>query len=84
MHGGAPGSGAPRGNQNALKHGRYTKAGIEERRQTPGVNTAVAKAAARYRVIHPEQIFKQLRIDTGCMYIRKRRVAKLKAGPRLV
>jgi hypothetical protein len=32
MHGGAPGSGAPRGNQNALKHGRYTKAAIRERR----------------------------------------------------
>jgi hypothetical protein len=24
MHGGASGSGAPRGNQNALKHGLYT------------------------------------------------------------
>jgi uncharacterized protein YjcR len=33
MHGGAPGSGAPRGNQNALKHGLYRKAAIEERRQ---------------------------------------------------
>jgi uncharacterized protein YjcR len=33
MHGGAPGSGAPTGNQNALKHGLYTKAEIEERRQ---------------------------------------------------
>jgi uncharacterized protein YjcR len=33
MHGGAPGSGAPRGNQNALKRGLYTKAAIEERRR---------------------------------------------------
>jgi uncharacterized protein YjcR len=33
MHGGAPGSGAPRGNQNALKHGLYRKAAIEERRK---------------------------------------------------
>jgi len=33
MHGGAPGSGAPRGNSNALKHGRYTRQAIEERRQ---------------------------------------------------
>ena len=33
MHGGAPGSGAPRGNQNALKHGMYTREAIEERRQ---------------------------------------------------
>jgi hypothetical protein len=33
MHGGAPGSGAPIGTQNALKHGLFTKAAIEERRQ---------------------------------------------------
>jgi uncharacterized protein YjcR len=31
MHGGAPGSGAPKGNRNALKHGFYSKALIEER-----------------------------------------------------
>ncbi len=30
MHGGAPGSGAPRGNQNALKHGMYTREALEE------------------------------------------------------
>jgi uncharacterized protein YjcR len=33
MHGGAPGSGAPRGNKNALKHGLYTREAIDERRQ---------------------------------------------------
>jgi len=33
MHGGAAGSGAPKGNQNALKHGRYTRDAIEEGRQ---------------------------------------------------
>jgi glucans biosynthesis protein len=33
MHGGAAGSGAPRRNKNALKHGRYTREAIEERRQ---------------------------------------------------
>ena len=33
MHGGAPGSGAPRGNQNALKHGRFTRQALVERRQ---------------------------------------------------
>ena len=33
MHGGAPGSGAPRGNKNALKNGLYTREAIEERRQ---------------------------------------------------
>ena len=33
MHGGAPGSGAPKENQNALKHGMFTKDAIEERQQ---------------------------------------------------
>jgi hypothetical protein len=33
MHGGAPGSGAPPGNKNALKHGVYTCEAIVERRQ---------------------------------------------------
>jgi len=33
MHGGAPGSGAPKGNTNALKHGLYTHKVIAERRQ---------------------------------------------------
>jgi uncharacterized protein YjcR len=33
MHGGAPGSGAPRGNQNALKHGQFTRQALEERRR---------------------------------------------------
>ena len=33
MHGGALGSGAPRGNKNALKHGQYTREAIEQRRQ---------------------------------------------------
>jgi len=33
MHGGAPGSGAPRGNKNAIKHGRYTREAIDKRRK---------------------------------------------------
>jgi glucans biosynthesis protein len=33
MHGGAAGSGAPRGNRNAFKHGLYTREAIAERRQ---------------------------------------------------
>jgi hypothetical protein len=33
MHGGAAGSGAPRGNRNAVKHGFYTRAAITARRQ---------------------------------------------------
>ena len=32
MHGGAPGSGAPRGNRNALKSGLYTAESLELRR----------------------------------------------------
>jgi glucans biosynthesis protein len=31
MHGGAKGSGAPRGNRNAVKHGGFTKDSIEQR-----------------------------------------------------
>jgi glucans biosynthesis protein len=33
MHGGAAGSGAPAGNKNAVKHGRYTAAAIALRRE---------------------------------------------------
>jgi glucans biosynthesis protein len=31
MHGGAKGSGAPKGNRNALKHGAYTREALERR-----------------------------------------------------
>ncbi len=37
MHGGAPGSGAPRENRNALKHGRFTGDAITEREQVRAV-----------------------------------------------
>lgn len=37
MHGGAAGSGAPRGNKNALKHGRYTQERMLEDQHTRGV-----------------------------------------------
>jgi hypothetical protein len=33
MHGGAQGSGAPKANRNAWKHGLFTRGAIEERRQ---------------------------------------------------
>ena len=33
MHGGAPGSGAPKANPNARKHGMFTRDAIAERRQ---------------------------------------------------
>ena len=32
MHGGAKGSGAPKGNANALKHGMFTREALEETR----------------------------------------------------
>ena len=31
MHGGAKGSGAPKANMNALKHGTYTKEAFQQR-----------------------------------------------------
>jgi len=33
MHGGAPGSGAPKGNRNARKHGLFTGEAIAERKR---------------------------------------------------
>ena len=33
MHGGAKGSGAPKGNKNRLLHGRFAREAIEERRK---------------------------------------------------
>ena len=33
MHGGAEGSGAPKGNRNALKHGIYTREALARRAQ---------------------------------------------------
>jgi hypothetical protein len=37
MHGGASGSGPPRGNRNALKHGLHTRGAIAERRHLHGL-----------------------------------------------
>lgn len=37
MHGGAKGSGAPMGNQNALKHGEYTREAKEFRKHIRGL-----------------------------------------------
>ncbi len=37
MHGGAEGSGAPRGNKNSLKHGGYTQDSLERRAQLRGL-----------------------------------------------
>ncbi len=50
MHGGARGSGAPRGNRNAEKHGAFTREGIAERRANRALlsdaETLLAKIAS--------------------------------------
>ncbi|MCT2559371.1 hypothetical protein N0B51_10310 [Tsuneonella sp. YG55] len=48
MHGGAIGSGAPRGNQNALRSGRYTREAIAARRE---MNRLLREAYATLRAI---------------------------------
>ena len=50
MHGGALGSGAPRGNKNALKHGRFTREAIAERAAHSRTGAAGAQAAPTDRV----------------------------------
>jgi hypothetical protein len=37
MHGGAKGSGAPKGNRNALKHGGFTKEALAELAELRGL-----------------------------------------------
>jgi len=43
MHGGAPGSGAPTANQNARKHGLFTRRAIKERRRIEALIGEVRK-----------------------------------------
>jgi hypothetical protein len=43
MHGGAAGSGAPLGNGNARKHGRFTGDAITERRQVQAIVSEARK-----------------------------------------
>ena len=45
MHGGATGSGAPVGNRNALKHGRYTTELLELRRRLTELDNVVIHTA---------------------------------------
>lgn len=44
LHGGAS-PGAPKGNQNALKHGHYTAAAIERRREIAGLMQKMRRLA---------------------------------------
>jgi hypothetical protein len=50
-HGGAPGSGAPKGSQNAYKHGCYTKQTKEERRE---LNQCFKELEAQIEALHGE------------------------------
>jgi hypothetical protein len=49
MHGGATGSGAPRGNKNALKHGRFTREAIARRKQTRELLRQLCELVPRFR-----------------------------------
>ena len=49
MHGGARGSGAPRANQNAWKHGRFTGDAISERRQIQALLVDARKLLAEMK-----------------------------------
>jgi hypothetical protein len=51
MHGGALGSGAPKGNKNALKHGLYTRAAKAQRRQLQALIQQSRGAHSRHQVI---------------------------------
>ena len=62
MHGGAYGSGAPKGNRNAFKHGYYSKEAIAERRRLGIDQRAKTKAlpsrrepATKLRTAYGEQ-----------------------------
>jgi len=46
MHGGAPGSGAPLGNKNALKHGLFTRERKAERRHAQALLQQARKLLA--------------------------------------
>ena len=48
-HGGAPGSGAPKANQNARKHGPYTRGAIAERREIRALSGEARKLVERMK-----------------------------------
>jgi uncharacterized protein YjcR len=49
MHGGTQGSGAPKANQNARKHGLFTKDAIAERRQIQALLGEARKLVERMK-----------------------------------
>ena len=50
MHGGAPGSGAPPGNKNALKHGQYTR---DARPRNSSASTSTTACWVRGNLVLP-------------------------------
>jgi glucans biosynthesis protein len=48
MHGGAEGSGAPPGNQNALKHGIYTREALAERKALRALMREAAETLVKF------------------------------------
>jgi hypothetical protein len=52
MHGGAPGSGAPRGNQNARKHGLYTREAKAARRRIRDLIRQSHKTVADMKIVN--------------------------------
>ncbi len=52
MHGGAQGSGAPKGNRNAFKHGLYSRQAIAQRKQ---VNALIREARRVIEIIDDDQ-----------------------------
>jgi len=48
MHGGAEGSGAQKGNRNALKHGRYSEIAVADRRYVRELIREARELEARF------------------------------------
>ena len=54
MHGGGKGSGAPKGNRNALKHGTFTRASFERRAAVRGqLQEAKQMIKENYELLNP-------------------------------
>lgn len=51
MHGGAKGSGAPKGNQNALRHGLYSREHLEQRK---AVNQLIRSAKQAIEIVEDD------------------------------
>ena len=59
MHGGAPGSGAPKGSQNALKHGFYSAAAKEERRRLRQLLRALERDCAELESLSDDELLRR-------------------------